>query len=112
MFGTCIALTYLFAYLGLSPPWFLSFGLFALALLADYASTVVASRKGAKEANPLTNALFKRVGVEKGGLIVICLFAAIMLSRWGNMPPYQQLALASTYLIVPANNLVVIIKRR
>ena len=112
MFCPCIALTYLFTYLGLSPPWFFSFGLFMFALLADYASTVVASRKGAKEANPLTNALFKRVGVEKGSLIVICLFAAIMLSRWGNIPPYQQLALASTYLIVPANNLVVIIKRR
>jgi len=112
MFCTCIALTFLFAYLGLSAPWFFSFGLFTFALLADYATTLVASRKGAIEANPLTNALFKKVGVEKGGVIVICVFAAIMLCRWSNIPPYQQLALASTYLIVPANNLLVIIKRR
>lgn len=112
MFGFCLALTLLFRHLGLSPPWFLSLALLLSAILADYISTVIASRLGAKEANPIVNLLFSKVGVERGGLIVIAIFIGIILSMWRILPPYKQLAIACTYVIVPINNLLVIRKHK
>jgi len=108
LFSTCIGLTCLYARLGLSPPFSLTVVLLLSAVASDYGTTVKATRLGGKEGNPLLNIFFKKVGVDKGGLAVIGLFILMVIFVFRNAPPYQQLALASTYWLVPINNLIVI----
>lgn len=112
LISTCTALTYLYGRLGLSPPLSLTVALFASAVVSDYGTTVKASRMGGREGNPFVNIIFKKIGVEKGGLIVLGVFALAIIFAFRNMPPYQQLALACVYWLIPINNIVVIKRLR
>lgn len=105
-------LALLYQRLELSPPFGLTAALFLSAAVCDYRTTVKACRLGGKEGNPFVNIIFKKVGVEKGGLVTLgVLFLMVMLVFRG-APPYQQLAIGCAYWIVPINNLLVIRRLR
>jgi len=99
---------YLFKCLPFSPPWIFPACLFMSGVVADYSTTVIATKRGGKEGNPLANWLFRRVGVKIGGLMVVAFFALIVMTQFRNLPSYQRLALAFTYWLVPFNNYLVI----
>lgn len=103
-----MTLTYYYRQLGLSPPFSLCAVLLLSAVASDYGTTVAASRLGAQEGNPLVNLLFKKVGVEIGGLIVVGIFTAIVFLVLVDVPTYQLLAFATAYWLVPLSNMRVI----
>jgi len=112
MFGTCFGLTLLFNCLPLAPPWFFSASLLMVAVLADYKTTVTALKLGGEEANPLVRYLFNKLGVKKGGMVVISFFIAFIIFPYRTVLPCQQLAMSCTYFWVPINNLLVLRGRR
>lgn len=105
-------LMYWYGRLGLNPPFSLTCALLMSAVASDYGTTVKATRMGGKEGNPFVGKLFNKIGVEKGGLIVIGLFILFVIFIFRNSPPYQQLALGCMYWIIPVNNLIVIKRLR
>lgn len=107
-----MTLMYWYHRLGLSPPFSLTCALLMSAVVGDYGTTVKALRMGGKEGNPFVGMLFNKIGVGKGGLIVLGLFILFAIFIFRNSPPYQQLALASIYWVVPINNLIVIKRLR
>lgn len=109
--STSLALTLAFNHLKVSPPPILPTVLILSAISADYVSTVKASKLGATEGNPLVGLVFKRIGVKLGGLVALIILTASVLFLWRDIPPYQQLAMACAYLIVPINNIIVIRRR-
>lgn len=110
--SACIGLIYLFNYVGVSPPWFLSLAVLLIAMSGDYVTTVKATELGAKEANPIPRFIFSKVGVRKGGLIIMGIVGVIVIFLWKPLYPQEQLAIGAAYLIVPINNLIVIWRRR
>lgn len=106
--STATGLALLYQRLGLSPPLALTVTLFSAGVVFDYGTTVKASRLGGKEGNPFVNILFKKVGVEKGGLITMALFALMVIFMFRGSPAYMQLAVGCAYWLIPVNNLMVI----
>jgi len=108
LMATGMALMYWYSRLGLNPPFSLTCALLMSAVASDYGTTVKATRMGGKEGNPFVGMLFNKIGAERGGLIVVGLFILFVIFVFRNSPPYQQLALASVYWVIPVNNLIII----
>jgi hypothetical protein len=108
LMATYLGLEIVFRHLSLTPSPYLTLAFFLCAVMSDYATTVKATELGGKEGNPFAGFLFSIFGVREGGMLVVMFVAIVAILIWKTTLPYQQLAFACAYWLVPINNLLVI----
>ena len=95
---------------GFALPSVLAITIFILAVLSDFLTTWLCLRKNGKEGNPIMAFLFKKIGLFKSYGVLLGIWVLIIVFRVLPAPPIVQTALAFSYWLVPANNVLVLIR--
>jgi hypothetical protein len=101
-----LGLSLLFEQFAVSVPAYVSLGIFFAAVVADHTTTRAALKSGGYESNPMLAWLFGRVGMTKGFLVILAALGLFVYLVWSSLSPATQLAIALSFFIVPAANVI------
>lgn len=95
------------AYVGVEFPSPYPIIILCMGIMADYLTTYLCFRVGAREGNPVFAKVFRRFGFLGTIALSTVIWALIILLRIVHQTELIQTAVALTYWLVPLNNMVV-----